>query len=711
MSLLEVNDLTVTYETDKATVHAVNDVSFDIAEGEVYGLVGESGSGKSTIGDAVLGLLPRNGSVGEGSEIEFMGHDMLSLNQQDKQHLRWEDIAYIPQSAMDALDPVMSTGNQIVQAIRKHRDMTREEARGRVREVFEMVGLDPERIDDFPHEFSGGMRQRVTIAMAMALEPKLIIADEPTTGLDVIIQDKIHEKLLEMQERTGASLLMITHDIGVIAEMSDRLSILYGGKVMEQGGTVDLLDTPSNPYTMGLKNSFPQLEDLSVDPVSIPGSPPVLEEDPSECVFKARCPFADEECETAHPELVEVGESGQRTACHFADRHAEMREKAKSPETWGTETVDSADDPSRAAGESILQTEDLEKWFPLYQTFFEKLRGNDPEYVKAVDGVDLTLHRSEILALAGESGCGKSTLGETIVRLQDPTGGKITFKGENLAELRERDMTAFRKDVQFVFQDPFDSLNPRQKVRRLLSEPLKIHDLYDTDDGSREQKVIDTLEEVGLTPARQYLDNYPHELSGGERQRVAVARALVVEPDLIVCDEPASMLDVSLKVGLLNLLKRLSRQQDIGILYISHDLASLAHVSDRLAIMYLGKIVEVGESEDVITNPEHPYTAALLSASPKADPTRHRDPVLLAGEPPDPVDLPDGCNFAPRCPKAQDKCRKEEPELDTGEDSGQAKACYFPMSESEDIVDILPTPQDEFLSTDEEEDGDLVDIP
>lgn len=690
MALLEVEDLTVTYRTDERQVYAVNGASFDIVEGEVYGLVGESGSGKSTIGDAILGLLPKNGSVGGASRIKFAGHDMLEMDLKDKQHLRWEEIAYIPQSAMDALDPVMSTGNQIVQAIRKHRDVTKHEARERVKEVFEMVGLDPTRTDDYPHEFSGGMRQRVTIAMAMALEPKLIIADEPTTGLDVIIQDKIHTKILEMQERTGASLLMITHDIGVIAEMAERLSILYGGKVMEQGSTEELLHTPSNPYTMGLKNSFPELDDLSTDPVSIPGSPPVLETEPSECVFRPRCPFAAEECETAHPELVEVDGSRQRTACHFADRHAEMREEATRPETWGMDTVDDADDADRTAGERILETKGLRKWYPLYQPLFDKLKGKEPEYVKAVDGVDLAIHRSEILGLAGESGCGKSTLGETIIQLQKSTGGDITFKGKDLSKLREKEMKKFRKDAQFVFQDPFDSLNPRHTVNRLLTEPLEIHDLYDTADGSRRRKVINTLEEVGLEPAEQYLDKYPHELSGGERQRVAVARALVVEPDLIVCDEPASMLDVSLKMGLLNLLKRLSREQDIGILYISHDLSSLAHVSDRLAIMYLGKIVEVGRSEDVITSPEHPYTASLLAASPNNDPTKHREPVLLAGEPPDPVNLPKGCNFAPRCPNARDKCRQEEPELDANGTLEHAKACYFPMSEKEEsIVDLM----------------------
>ncbi|NHN61683.1 MULTISPECIES: ABC transporter ATP-binding protein [Halorussus] len=706
MSLLEVDDLTVTYRTEERRVYAVNGVSFDIEEGEIYGLVGESGSGKSTIGDAVLGLLPNNGSVGEESRVQFDGHDMLGMEAKEQQHLRWEDIAYIPQSAMDALDPVMSTGSQIVQAIRKHRDVSKKEARERVKEVFDTVGLDSNRIDDYPHEFSGGMRQRVTIAMAMALEPKLIIADEPTTGLDVIVQDKIHSKILEMQERTGASLLMITHDIGVIAEMADKLSILYGGKVMEQGSTEQVLNSPSNPYTMGLKNSFPELDNIDNSPVSIPGSPPVLESEPTECVFRERCPFAEEECEAEHPPLVDVEGADQQSACHFADEHEEMRALAREPETWGTTPADEGESHDDTAGELILETNELKKWYPLYQPLTDKLSGAEPDYVKAVDGVDINVHRSEIVGLAGESGCGKSTLGETVVRLEDPTDGEILFKGDDIAEYREKDMQQFRKDVQFVFQDPFDSLNPRQRVRRLITEPLKIHDLYDAKDGSRQQKVIETLEEVGLGPAERYLEKYPHELSGGERQRVAVARALAVEPDFIVCDEPASMLDVSLKMGLLNLFKRLSRKEDIGILYISHDLASLAHVSDRLAIMYLGRLVEVGNSKDVITSPRHPYTAALLAASPDQDPTKDRQPILLPGEPPDPVDLPEGCNFAPRCPHAQGECRQTDPELtaaepaqsqmkradgngETAESTEHRKACYFPMKDDEDIGDLI----------------------
>ncbi|ELZ61853.1 MULTISPECIES: ABC transporter ATP-binding protein [unclassified Haloferax] len=674
MSLLDITDLTVTYSTDSGTVHAVNDVSFSIDEGVNYGLAGESGSGKSTLAEAVLGLLPSNGSVESGS-IEFQGRDLTGLSERERRDVLWEDIAYIPQSAMDSLDPVMSTGAQIRQAIQTHRNVTDDKARSRVRELFEIVGLDPDRIDDYPHEFSGGMRQRVTIAMALALEPDLIIADEPTTGLDVIVQDKIIDKILEIQDRMDSSLLLITHEIGVIAETCDELSILYGGKAMEQGSVDNVLVNPTNPYTMGLKNSFPEIEEGDQDPVSIPGSPPNLSEEPSACVFKDRCPFATEECEASHPDLVDLPNRNHRSACHHVTKAAQMRRDATDPETWGI--PDSHDESDR--GEVLLETDGLEKYYEQSQPLLEKLRGNDPNYVRAVDGVSLRVRRSEILGIAGESGCGKSTLGETIALLKQPTGGEFVFDGESYEHYADGNMREFRRKVQIIFQDPFDSLNPRQTVRQLVGEPLTIHD-YRTEE--RERAVVETLEKVGLTPARKFLDQYPHQLSGGQRQRVAVAKALVLDPDFLICDEPASMLDVSLKVNLLNLLRELADTEDIGIVYISHDLASLVQVSDRLAIMYLGRVIEEGDVESVAAEPKHPYTTSLLAAAPEKDPTVDRDRVLLDGEPPNPVDLPSGCVFAPRCPKAEDECRESEPGLDTVRSGDHRAACYFPDGET-----------------------------
>ncbi|EMA46156.1 dipeptide ABC transporter ATP-binding protein [Halococcus saccharolyticus] len=693
MSLLEVEDLTVTYGTDDGRVHAVNGISFAIEEGINYGLAGESGSGKSTAAEAVLGLLPGNGRIDAGT-VRFKGEDLLELSTDERQDVLWEEIAYIPQSAMDALDPSMSCGAQIRQAIDKHRNVSTTNARDRVRELFEMVGLDPDRAADYPHEFSGGMRQRVTIAMALALEPDLIVADEPTTGLDVIVQDKIVDTILDIQERIDSSLLLITHEIGVIAETCEELSLLYGGKVMEQGSVDNVLLNPTNPYTMGLKNSFPEVDELGDDPVAIPGSPPDLGQPPEGCAFVDRCPFATEECERTHPPLVDLPNRNHRSACHHVDRAARMRNAADDPETWGIEPAD--DEHEQGDTAEILRVDGLEKWYGTSQPLLDQLRGEDPPQVKAVDGVSFSVQRSEILGVAGESGCGKSTLGETISLLEDPTGGEIVFDGQTAAEYKNGGMKEFRRKLQVVFQDPFDSLNPRQTVGQLVTEPLTIHGLAE---GRREEAASETLERVGLTPADAFLDQYPHELSGGQRQRVAIARALVVDPDFLVCDEPASMLDVSLKVNLLTLLRDLADEDDIGIIYISHDLASLAQVTDRLAIMYLGRVVELGATDEVVANPNHPYSAALLAASPEKDPSADRDRVLLDGEPPDPVDLPTGCVFAPRCPKVSEECWEGEPALDEAGGEGHTAACYFPVEDALDAdFEASDAPSEESFS-------------
>ena len=695
MSLLEINDVKITYRMPGNDVHAVNDVSFSIDEGDNYGLVGESGCGKSTLAKSVLGLLDDNGEVRRGS-IRFDGRELLDLSERDWQSVRWEDIAYIPQSAMDSLDPVMTVGAQIRQAIREHRDVSKRTANERVAEVFEMVGLDPDRTGDYPHQFSGGMRQRVTIAMALALDPDLLIADEPTTGLDVIVQDKIIDKLMEIQAEIGSSLLLITHDVGVVAETCDEMSVLYGGKVMEQGDTDRIFRAPTNPYTIGLKNAFPEVDEFDEQAISIPGSLPDLTQEPTGCVFRNRCPFATEECEQSHPPLVEAG--GQLSACHYTDRADEMREEAADPATWGIDVRDESD-RSSGVGDTILETRGLEKWFQQPQGIFDDLRGADPDYVKAVNGVDLTVREGEIVGVAGESGCGKSTLAEVIAALQDRTGGEILIEGTPVDELLGRNTKEFRSRVQFIFQDPFDSLNPRQRVRAAVSEPLKIqgHDRETID-----RRVRQTVEDVGLEPAEKYLDQLPAQLSGGERQRVAIAQALVLEPTLLICDEPASMLDVSLKANILNILREKADERDIGIVYISHDLASLTQIADRLAVMYLGRIAEIGATKDVVTDPKHPYTASLLAASPKTDPDVDRQRVLLPGEPPNPVNLPDGCNFAPRCPKADETCRGEEPTRSTFADEGHEAACYHPV---EDVESEL---LDRYAEAREEEVGEIV---
>ncbi|WP_135366585.1 dipeptide ABC transporter ATP-binding protein [Halosimplex halophilum] len=719
MTLLDVEDLVVRYDTRDGPIHSVNGVSFAIEDGVNYALSGESASGKSTTAKAILGLLDDHAEIVSG-EIEFEGRDLRAMTPSERQDLLWEEIAFIPQTAIDALDPVMTVGAQIRQAIQTHREVSDRNACRRAHELFETVGLDPDRIDEYPHEFSGGMRQRVVIAMALALDPKLIIADEPTTGLDVIVQDKIIDNILQIQEETDSSLLLITHDLSVIAETCDEMSVLYGGTVMEQGRVDNVLLNPSNPYTMGLRNAYPALDDDGRELVSVPGKPPTLDEEPTGCIFEPRCPFADEECATSRPDLRDVPYRNQRVACHHAERATRMRAEAADASTWGG----AADGTRSEGGEVLLEVDGLRKWYErqtsllgrlpidggspsvtgfanslreVYERRGEVLRevlGDGQSHVRAVDGVSLEVARGEILGVVGESGCGKSTLGQTLALLEEPTAGGFTFDGRSHEHYRDGNLQSFRQKLQIVFQNPYESLNPRLTVKQLVKEPLTIHG-YRT--GERDEAVVETLEQVGLAPAERHLEKYPNELSGGQRQRVAIARALVIDPDFLICDEPASMLDVSLQAEVLNLLRGLANTEGIGVLYISHDLASLTQIADRLAIMYLGRFVERGETERIVSDPKHPYTEALLAAVPETDPRGSRERVTLEGDPGDPEGPVTGCRFAPRCPKATERCHSAEPELDAWAGDGHAAACFHP---SEDSAVPEPARIDALVETD-----------
>jgi len=614
----------------------------------------------------------------------------------------------------------MTVGAQIRQAIQTHRQVSEQKARRRAGDLFETVGLDPERIGEYPHQFSAGMRQRVVIAMALALDPKLIIADEPASGLDAVVQDKIIDNILQIQEETDSSLLLITHDLSVIAETCDEISVLYGGTVMEQGHVDNVLLNSSHPYTMGLKNAYPAQDDGENELISVPGEPPTLDEAPAGCIFEPRCPFATDECDSVRPQLEDLPYRNQRVACHHTDRATRMRDSADDPSTWGGATTSTSYDDD----EVLLEVEELCKWYerkgsllgrlPLeggspsiaraantihkaYERQGDVLRDvfdSEESHVRAVDGVSFSVSRGEILGVVGESGCGKSTLAQTLGLLEEPTSGRFTFDGHANEHYQDGNLQSFRQQLQVIFQNPYESLNPRMTVKQLVQEPLTIHN-YRLDE--RDEAVTETLERVGLAPAEHYLDSYPNELSGGQRQRVALAQALVIDPDFLICEEPASMLDVSLQAEVLNLLRGLADTEGIGILYISHDLASLTRVADRLAIMYLGRFAERGETDRIVNDPKHPYTEALLSAIPEMDPRGTRDRVTLEGEPTTPVKRTKGCRFTSRCPRATDRCHREEPELDTWIGENHEAACFHP---SEEPLDDSHTPIDEPIEND-----------
>ena len=653
-TLLDVRDLAIHYRTGAGPVQAVDGIDFTIAPGEALGLVGESGCGKTTAAKAMLKLLPPNGEILRGV-IDFAGRDLVPLQGEDMRRVRWKEIAWISQAAMNALDPVYRVGDQIVEAMNAHIKIDKAEAWARSEDLFRAVGLDPSRLRAYPHEMSGGMKQRAVIAMAMALQPQLLIADEPTTALDVVTQAQILSRLARLRRERGMALMFITHDISVVVQTCDRVAVMYGGKIMETGPVRQVFGQPFHPYTMGLTNAFPTLEGAQRELISIPGTPPDLLNPPKGCRFAERCPFATDRCIAEDPAQHAVGD-WRYAACHYPEQVEEFRRVAATNEAWAkvgqrlNEEVTSVTRREHVTSEDVLQVDGLVKHFPIPAGFF----GKTESFVHAVDGIDLTLQQGEILGIAGESGSGKTTTGEMLVRLQDPTAGRILSEGEDIAPLKGAALKAFRRRAQMVFQDPYQTLNPRFTIQDIVGEPLTIHGLAKGAD--RRARVVQSLERAGLKPAETYMDRFPHELSGGQRQRVAIARAIVLEPRFIVADEPVSMLDVSIRAGVLNLMRHFRDEMGISFVYVSHDLPTIRYVADRTAIMYLGEIFEVGPTEKVIADRRHPYTQLLLDASPEPDPSVEKPPLESAGEIPSASDIPNGCRFHNRCPLATVTC-------------------------------------------------------
>ncbi|WP_254273295.1 ABC transporter ATP-binding protein [Haloarcula marina] len=679
--LLDVRDLRTEFRTESGSVVASNDVSFSLERGETLGIVGESGAGKSVTARSIMRLIDSPGEI-TGGEVVFDGEDLLKKTEREMRDVRGNRIAMIPQDPMSALNPVMTVGEQIVETVRRHQDVSKSEARRIAIESMDDVGIPDasERIDDYPHEFSGGMRQRVLVAIGFSCEPDLIIADEPTTALDVTTQAKILDLLNELQERENTAVLMITHNLGVVAQTCDDVGVMYAGNLVETAALGDLFDRPRHPYTRALIDSIPEVETEYDDLPTLAGSMPDLTDLPTGCNFAPRCPHATDACRTGNdPSLEAVGEGSSRAACIHAD-DLDLSESTAAATGHGRSDIDRSGDP-------LFEVQNLKKHFSAGEGVLGNIRlvrdgGGLPtlerRYVKAVDGVSFDIYPGETVGLVGESGCGKSTVARTVLRLLEPTEGAVYFEGEPITELGSREIRSLRREMQIIFQDPHSSLNPRKPVGRIIGRAMERHDIATGEE--KRERVRDLLERVGLSG--DAAEKYPHEFSGGQQQRVAIAHALAVEPKLIVCDEPVSALDVSVQAQILNLLNEIQTEENISYLFISHNIGVVRHICDRVAVMYLGKIAEFGRIGDVFSAPFHPYTESLLSAVPHANPDRKTDRILLEGSVPSPIDPPSGCPFQTRCPKKiGDVCEQEIPTLEAVNGSDHRISCHLSKEE------------------------------
>ncbi|GAB3096501.1 dipeptide ABC transporter ATP-binding protein [Isoptericola nanjingensis] len=691
--VLSVRDLHVSFASEAGTVRAVRGVNFDLMPGRTLGIVGESGSGKSVTSLSVMGLLDENARV-EGS-IRLKGTELLGLSELELSKYRGNEMAMVFQDPLSALTPVFSIGDQLAEALDLHQDLNRKQVKERSIELLDLVGIPnpAERLRAYPHQFSGGMRQRVMIAIAIANDPDVIIADEPTTALDVTIQAQVLDVLKKAQRETGAAVVMITHDLGVVAGVADDVLVMYAGRPVEQAPVDELFARPAMPYTMGLLGAVPRPdrgENRRLVPIQ--GNPPSLVDLPVGCPFADRCPLVEDRCRTAEPDLLPVaGRPETLAACVRADELAEQGVTFEDAYEVAEAAESTLESVPRSEREVVLEVEGLKRHFPLTKGGFLRRRVGT---VKAVDGVTFDVRAGETVALVGESGSGKTTTLLEIMKLEAPQGGRVAVLGKNLEELSTRERAGLRRDLQIVFQDPMSSLDPRMPVYDVLAEPLKVH-------GWSRQKVNARIDElmklVGLNP--DHVDRFPSQFSGGQRQRIAIARALAVNPRLIVLDEPVSALDVSIQAGVINLLEDLQAQLGVAFLFVAHDLSVIRHISSRVAVMYLGQVVESGDTEAVFTAPRHPYTQALLSAVPLPDPQleRGRKRVVLEGDLPSPVEEIPGCRFASRCPVRatlpaddQRRCDTVLPVLTGGDD--QLAACHFPLTRtSAGLTDVRET--------------------
>ncbi len=680
--LLEIEDLRTDIRLRTATVHALDGVSLTVEAGECLGIVGESGSGKTMTALSIMQLLPPGGHIVGGS-ITLGGADIAALDDRGMRQIRGNEIGMIFQDPMTSLNPTMTIGDQIAETVILHRGADKKTALARAVEVLGLVGMPhpAERVGNYPHQLSGGMRQRVMIAMALACEPRLLIADEPTTALDVTIQKQILELIDDLRRRLGMAVILVTHDLGVIAGRADRATVMYAGKVVETTTTQRLFANPRHPYTEALFGALPEKAvDGSRRLYSIPGMPPDLTEPPPACRFAPRCRYAQDACRESEPPL-DGSSSDHLYRCFFpVGRDAQARDES---DATVASVAPALAVPAQRPPEDgfVLAADHLVKNFAVTANGVLQRKIGE---VSAVADVSFSIRFGQTFGLVGESGCGKTTVGRLIAGLETANGGSLVVDGEDFLQLSNRERRHRSRKVQLIFQDSYGSMDPRMRVGSILREPLTIQRI-----GSRQDQgdqIAAMLDEVGLP--RAAVDRYPHEFSGGQRQRLGLARALIVRPKLVIADEPVSALDVSIQAQILNLMLDLQRDLGLTYLFISHDLSVVRYVSDTIGVMYLGKLVELGPADDVYYRPVHPYTKGLIDAVPVADPVaaRGREDKGVAGELPSAINPPSGCRFRTRCPRAQELCAELEPPLRLFSEHGHLAACHFPLREPEGVA-------------------------
>ena len=702
-NLLEVDNLTISYRVEDQWIPAVRDFQLELQPGQILGLVGESGSGKSTVALALMHYLSSNGRVESGGRLQFDDDDLLRKSNAEMRQLWAKRIKFVPQNASAALNPSIKIGRQVMEVLKAADDIDGHEAYSRMMQIFHDVNLvDPERVAErYPHELSGGMQQRVTIAMALISNPELLIMDEPTTGLDVTTEAVILDLVRGLIAKRDTGVVYITHNLGVVAQLCERVLVLYAGEIMEEARVLDLFQQPQHPYTLGLISCVPKpgQSKRAAQLQSIAGNPPSLARIPGGCVFAERCPMVVDLCRERKPPL-ETLEDGRLVRCHrWEEMDAGILPPSKSPPTglclrepiamggdllarprevaplpnalgrgWGR---------GKRSSETLMQVSDLTKHFPVERNLREILGRIEPSPIRAVDGVDLQLRAGQTLGLVGESGSGKTTLARLIIGLEERSGGKLELLGMDVRNsVRERSQDV-RSKLQMVFQNPQNSLNPYLSVRQAIRRPLvKLRGLSPA---AADAEALALLERVNLRA--EYAERYPDELSGGEKQRVAIARAFASDPDLIICDEPVSALDVSVQSAVLNLLAALQDDHGSAYLFISHNLSVVGYLADTIAVMYLGQLFELGEARELFQAPYHPYTEALVSAIPVPDPLHATERILLSDDLPSAQNLPSGCRFHTRCPrKIGEICETDEPPWRQG-DAGHLIRCHIPLEE------------------------------